>query len=537
MKKISIIVSILLLSIGFSYCKRNNNSFSVNYTVDYEAVASELALEILKPIRPGIPGETPFWNEYARRFIYVPSFNLPVVANASKYLFTATSFDETKYSFIGENPWSDISPIWSEIPVGFVNLEVIGLDDNEEVLGISGEKQFYKAAPFNGPYHDRKLDYKVSMENALAYFYELDYIQSWAVSPVPDTLKYGLYSYPSKTISAVVDGMIIYNQIYPKDYTIAMEIANNAAKYLINISEPKGAPLEFFPPTYMGEFRTAKSYKDQFMMIYPAKTALTYLDLYDVTENIFYKDAAIRIAETYEKLQLPSGTWKLKLWVDGTPVTDNDCIPIDMIKLFERLESQYELEIFTSAKDKAFNWLMNNPMKTFNWSGQFEDISPVEPYVNLSKDEASAIAIYFFDRINEDSRYEEFANELLRFCEDQFVIWEKPMPQSQYNVGEWITPCVLEQYHCYEPINASASNMIEAFLKGYQATGRETYLAKAIELSNAMTISQLANGRYPTYWQLNERQDESVGWIDWLNCTSYSIKTMLVMSEFMSSRK
>lgn len=135
--------------------------------------------------------------------------------------------------------------------------------------------------------------------------------------------------------------------------------------------------------------------------------------------------------------------------------------------------------------------------------------------------------------MDENNCFKQIADELLRFCEDQFIVWEKPMPQKQYNVEEWITPCVLEQYSCYEPINASVANMIEAYLAGYIATKDEVYKAKAIELANAVTFAQHRDtGRYPTYWQLNERQDKSVGWIDWLNCTSYCAKVMLRMADF-----
>lgn len=106
------------------------------------------------------------------------------------------------------------------------------------------------------------------------------------------------------------------------------------------------------------------------------------------------------------------------------------------------------------------------------------------------------------------------------------------MPQKQYNVEEWITPCVLEQYACYEPINASVANMMEAYLTGYKATKNEVYKAKMIELANAVTVAQHANtGRYPTYWQLNERQKKESGYIDWLNCTSYCVKVMLQISD------
>ena len=38
-------------------------------------------------VRPGIPGERPFWNINAHRFIYAPAFDLPEVEGAASYRF------------------------------------------------------------------------------------------------------------------------------------------------------------------------------------------------------------------------------------------------------------------------------------------------------------------------------------------------------------------------------------------------------------------------------------------------------------------
>ncbi len=520
---------LLLLCLLTFFCCDNSKQVAI----EYKSINNIASRKILEPVRPGVPGEIPFWNKYARQFIYAPAFEVSSVTNAEKYMFTALSSDSTRYMFTARKTHENLSPIWHDLPVGLVQLTISGIDAHGNKVGEEKLLSFYKAASFKGPYHKAVSDYKMSAKKALEYEFRQKHIQNWATMGVPDTVSYSLYCYPSKIIGAVIDIMLEYSRLSEQNSKQALQIATNAAKYLIDISEPQGTPLEFFPPTYAGEQRTSKIFRNQFMTIYPAHTGEIYLDLFDVTHDIKYKEAALRIAATYEKLQEPSGTWKLKLWQDGSPVTDNDCIPIGIIRFLERLESQYSVKEYLKVRSDAFNWVLNNPLKTYNWSGQFEDVAPVEPYKNLSKDEASAFATYLFERMDENNCFKQIADELLRFCEDQFIVWEKPMPQKQYNVEEWITPCVLEQYSCYEPINASVANMIEAYLVGYIATKDEVYKAKAIELANAVTFAQHRDtGRYPTYWQLNERQDKSVGWIDWLNCTSYCAKVMLRMADF-----
>lgn len=520
---------LLFLTSFLVSCQQTNNKTN---EINYDEVNRVTNLESLIPVRPGVPGETPFWNQAAKQFIYAPAFNVALMDGANKYKYIATAADNTQYEFISEIPYDNLGEIWDEIPVGFVSLDIVGLDNENNQLEEINSFNFYKATYFSGPYHEKVSDYRTSAERALEYEFNQKHIQHWLTNGTPDSLSYNLYCYPSKIIGAVVESMLEYSKISSSNKDAALQISETAANYLINLSEPEGAPLEYFPPTYMGEKRTAKAYRNQFMIIYPALTASIYLDLYDVTNNAEYKDAAFRIADTYKKLQEPNGTWKIKLWVDGSSVTDNDCIPIPIINFLDRIETQYKVTDYVDMRSRAYEWMVNNPLKTFDWSGQFEDIAPQEPYENLSKDEASALAVYLFNRIDEDKYFAQIADDLLRFCEDQFIIWEKPMPQKQYNVEEWVTPCVLEQYSCYEPINASVANMMEAYLIGYKATGKEVYRAKAIELANAVTYAQHADsGRYPTYWQLNERQDLSSGWIDWLNCTSFCAKVMMKIAD------
>ncbi|WP_294080753.1 hypothetical protein [Proteiniphilum sp. UBA5384] len=515
------VIIVVFFFIMLISCKKKDS-------IQYDKVNRITRQESIKPVRPY---EDLFWNKYSQQFIYAPYFKVEPAPNAQKYVFAARGVDNKEYTFESTNPCESLSPIWADLPVGFMKLTVSGMDEAGNEID-KHEFSFYKAAFFNGPYHQKMLDYRKSAEMALEYEFNQPHIQNWALNGTPDTTSYNLYCYPSKIIGAVIESMVEYAKISEPNREKALKIAMNAAEYLIGVSEPVGSPLEFFPPTYAGEQRTSKAFKNQFMIIYPAKTASTYLDLYEITGDNKFKEAALKIAQTYKKIQEPSGTWKLKLWIDGSPVTENDCIPIEIINFLDRLESQYAITEYVDTRKKAYDWIINNPLKTYNWSGQFEDVAPVEPYKNLSKDEASAFAIYLFQNIHQKKEFRSVADDLLRFCEDQFIIWEKPMPQKQYNVEEWITPCVLEQYACYEPINASVANMMEAYLTGYKATKNEVYKAKMIELANAVTVAQHANtGRYPTYWQLNERQKKESGYIDWLNCTSYCVKVMLQISD------
>lgn len=121
--------------------------------------------------------------------------------------------------------------------------------------------------------------------------------------------------------------------------------------------------------------------------------------------------------------------------------------------------------------------------------------------VNLTRGSPAGIARLILERYPDDPKWVAEAEDLIRFCEDQFVVWEQPWP-GHMKVKIWHQPCVLEQYECYMPIDSSACSMIQAYGKAYEVTGKPIYKAKACDLANQMTVEQDARtGLIPTYWQ------------------------------------
>ncbi len=491
-----------------------------------------------QPVKAGVPGESPFWNTYAKRFMYAPAFDFKLIEKATFYRFTATSLaTNEEFVFDAEVPWASLAPIWEGLPVGQIALAVEGHDDRGQIFGLSGTRVFYRAAGYNGPYAKQVKGYGESAKQALGYIFNLKPIQTWLDARL-DT-SYFLYCYPSKIIGAVVESMLLYSgMVTGGDKQEAITIARNAADFLIEISEPEGNPYEYFPPTYYKDYKTlnkglftrAKEYQGQLMMTYPANVADIYLSLFDATKDQKYFDAAVKIADTYLKTQLSSGTWLLKAWMDtGKPVNENVCLPVSQILLFDRLERQYHITGYKAARDKAFQWVMNNPVKDFNWEGQFEDIPPVDKYANLSGSWAMDFASYLLDH-SARQEYISLAEEILRYVEDQFVVWEKPLPKKEYSTETWCNPCVLEQYRYYTPVGASATRAMVAFQKAYIATGKEIYSKKAKEFANNLTkIQDAETGQYYTWWDTDPKHKI----IGWFNCATEDIKAILEFNKLI----
>ena len=170
--------------------------------------------ESLVPIRPGVPGRSAFWNAHARRFIFAPAFDMPPLDKAVHYRFTTISeVDNKSYVFESLHPWDSLTPSWSELPVGYATLRVEGVSAlGHDTIGLSGERRFYRAAVYNGPYHGRVLSYQESGRRALEYLLQSPILQHWKTDGVPYP-KYGLYCYPSKMFPSVMKTMHRYSQL------------------------------------------------------------------------------------------------------------------------------------------------------------------------------------------------------------------------------------------------------------------------------------------------------------------------------------
>ncbi|NPA36418.1 MAG: hypothetical protein GXO47_06180 [Chlorobi bacterium] len=555
---------IILFAVLFFVCgcemKEKKYDSQVNISLNQDSLKwkklNQQALEgTMIPVRPGKPGEVPFWNIHAKRFINVPSFDFKEIPGSVKYRFTAISdYNVREYTFEADKPWATLSGIWKEVPVGIVYLRVEGLDKEGAVTGLSGSRLFYKAASFNGPYKSSVTDYRAAALLNLRSLLKMDHFRRWETDTIPSS-EYILYSYPSKIVGSVVDAMcLLYNNTSSQlEKKLALKIAENAATYLINISQPSGTPLEYFPPTYLAvsdKMELAKRRENQVMVFYTSNVAMNYLDLYEITSDKKYLELAIKIAGTYKKLQLRSGTWPMMVKLDtGEPIGDNLTVPTDILNFFDRLIEEYAQRQFEDVYEKAFNWIMNNPMKTFNWEAQFEDMGFSKNYKNLEKGKPLDFATILLKRSTEHSEYIKMAEELLRYAEDQFLVWEKPLPREMFRTEEkpipgnvyltdnWFTPCALEQYGFYTPIDASMDDFIRAFTIAYQITGNKLYLVKAISLANNLTVAQsLSGGLFPTtmikfpvkYENMSAVGDDNINeWTGWMNCATYSSKTLL----------
>lgn len=499
---------------------------------------AEALAESATPIRPGVPGKTPFWNQYAHQFIYAPAFDYKPVAGAAKYRFVIkSSADGSTQTFDAAQPWSPLSPVWTKMPIGTFTLKVTGVSADGKELGVAGEGRYYRAAWFNGPYHTPVMPYDESARVALDHLLNEGYVQYWVTHKAPDP-KYVLYRYPSKIWGALVVGAVTQARLKAGTPEAAKdtELARIIADKLIEVSYKAGTPLEYIPPTYLGyedvfkkgANHTIKTNAHLTISAFDAGTA--FLDLYDLTHDAKYLQAAERIARTLVKNQLPNGTWYQFTYVDtGKPAYEPLAIPTSIVNYFDRLMRSYHVKGLADSRNKALQWLMENPVKTFDWQGQFEDVYARPPYRNQSREQACDLAIYLLRHKKDNAKNVGLAEELIRYAEDQFVIWEKPAPvvtgKEEDSPGRkpenWITPSAQEQYVFWMPVGRTAAVMMDTYRVAWEETGKPIYRAKAESFANSFTVVQkVHDGKYPTFFTKYPMNF-------WLNSVVYPAKFMM----------
>lgn len=485
------------------------------------------------PVRPGIPGQTPFWNQQAKRFIYAPAFDFRTINNASKYSYQITSEKDGKtYSFESKVPYAPLSAVWTSVPVGNIFIKVTGISGNGDTLGVAGERKAYRAAPFNGIYHTPVMSYSKSAMTALSNLLDEDYVKYWLVNKKPD-MGYTNNKYPAKIYSALVIGAVTQARLKPNtaDAKEAVKLARIVADFMLDLRYKPNSAWEYFVPTYYGEkfpadkphMRPATNFT-----IMGVDAGYAFLDLYDYTKDTKYFDAAKLIAQTYLKNQMENGSWyQFVNYETNAPVAKNVAIPTSVINYFDRLSHDYKVKGLATATMKAFNYIMENPVKSFDWQGQFEDVAARPPYTNLSREQSCDLAIYLLNNSKGKPGNVTLAEELIRFSEDQFVIWEQPMDKASKKKGpgwdpeNWITPSVQEQYVFWNPVGRAAGIMVDTYWHAFDVTKNDMYLARAKSLANSFTLVQQAHdGDYPTFFTKYKMPL-------WLNSAVYPAKVLM----------
>ena len=499
---------------------------------------------------PKFWGQAPngeFWNANAKRFIYAPAFPFKAVVGAAQYRYDVYDDRHVVHTFRATTPCAGLDGVWDELPVGYVTVVCTAEGADGRVIAESGRRTFWKKSAFTGNYPPARRSYSHARSKIFDFFLAMPQLRHLAETGRPD-MSYSLNGYPSKMLSSEIEAIVKYYRWQTGDgkdaasaASACLETAKKAADWLISDSVPAGSALEHFPRTYAkegSEYGRFAGQQDKIMLIYPACVGMAFVELADVCGEggSRYLDAARRIAGTYLRLQGEDGTWCLvQNAVTGEEMCKNRLLPVDVLFFLERLHEATGDGRCRAAADRAFAYIEKGPMADWNWEGQFEDTKPAKNrWKNLSKHPACSVAMYLLRRFPGDAVRIAQAEALLKFSEDQFVEWTPPYDNGRGrdepagpDDGTWrffckpysayMTPCALEQYNCYLPIDASAAKLINTYIAVWKATKKPEYIAKARALGDTATRMQEDDGLINTWWIKGVSRNDH-RYHTWINC-------------------
>jgi maltose/maltodextrin transport system substrate-binding protein len=323
--------------------------------------------ETAVPVRPGSPGEAPFWNRMAVQFQFAPAFDFKEVPGAKSYRSTVTPKTGDPLAFTAAKPWMPLTPIWTKVPTGKATLAIVALDDHGVPIGEPMTRVFHRAAVIGKEYPPAAMSWSESAREALDALVHSPDLKCWFTTGVPDE-QFPLYRYPSKIVGSAAAALAIYASQTPPpaDAAEALQASRRAADYLLSLSFPESDARAFHPPLYHPTMfhDRLKGHMDanHYMTFGGVETGMYSLDVHAATKDAKDLDAAVRIAGTYAKRQLPDGSWLMFVDPkDGSPVADNILIPTLVIEFLDRLEQVTGDRRFDAVRDKAIAWIMKNP--------------------------------------------------------------------------------------------------------------------------------------------------------------------------------
>ncbi len=246
-----------------------------------------------------------------------------------------------------------------------------------------------------------------------------------------------------------------------------------------------------------------------------------------------YLGYARHLADAYVRMQRPDGSWPYRVDPKDGKVkeeyTSNAVTPARLLGMLERITPN---DAYRAAREKAARWVMENPGRNRRWQGMYEDIGVTAPYRNLQHFDVNEMIRYLVHYRDQDASRVATAEQLNKFIEDQFVVWQEGDP----SIADWCPAnTVLEQYTCYRPMECHTGHWLVSLLALHRATGNAVYLDKAVAAGNAIVRGQDARtGAYAT-WGFDVRFGRPLLTLDWPGCNAVAVDGLVRLSGYLKS--
>jgi hypothetical protein len=217
---------------------------------------------------------------------------------------------------------------------------------------------------------------------------------------------------------------------------------------------------------------------DAVMTDKPAIMALAMLELAGATGDARYREAAEAVATTLAKTQLPEGNWPFRVNPKTGEVREAyTSSAIYALMLFEALGQGNDNRL-AEAKAKTLKWILEGPVKTLQWKGFYEDISPELGKNNRTNWDCIDTARWLIAHRADNPEYLPMARRLHDWIAKEFV--EK---NDAWAPAEGLR----EQKCCFQTMGIHTMHWAALLADFHAATGEASFRQRAIQACSLVT--------------------------------------------------
>lgn len=478
---------------------------------------------------------------YARRCIDPPCFDLTSLPRAVSYELLVAPLDAPQFvwSLRDARPRIDLSAAWHELPYGRLQILPRAWDSQECLIGLGDLASIIRSPDWQ----DRPVspaDYHAVARGVIDYLVNRageapqhpgDPIYMWHASiAVAGPADEHPCQFPALTYPSFIDLFLIGAEcgIDVAPDVDLVGLARRLGDFLIDRPATASGPLAGVPLSTMNQQGVGAMFEqDRITLVRLGWTGRAFLRLARATGEQRFAACAERLARILLDFQQSDGSWPYRVQLgDGTIVEPYTAAAIMPLLLLEQLELDDPAGRYTAAIERGLAWLLQYPVRTGLWQQMYEDVQTLAPYANLEQWAALETAMFLLRRRRRLPGVPALAiaHDLVRYVENQFVIFgDDPITPAPYLP---FTPCALEQYVCYWPMDSHTANYARAALALYEATGEATWAKKAIAAANTIVNCRLPDGRLSTIVP-DRRLGLSPPFATWFNCMALAADVLL----------
>lgn len=272
-----------------------------------------------------------------------------------------------------------------------------------------------------------------------------------------------------------------------------LNLAETTASWDIAHSTPADWAWPYLAPSFVS-FKKDGTWVGQDWGLEPDKSAYmgySYLKLYAADGDEKYLKAAQHIAATLEKHQDPAGNFPFRVNArTGETKFGYTCSQLWYVWFFEKLTEITGDQSHLKYRDAAFQWLLDNPVKTNQWIGLYGDIaSGAKSYDQWV---AMETAMYLLDRRAQHPEYVTVAKGILDWLNSFLVV--------DYGFFPGI-PGIVEQSQYKVVLTHHELRLAEIYAKLWEATDDPKDKEMAEQIANSVTWNLMSDGKLRQgYW-------------------------------------